>query len=83
MTYHVDFKPSKDNKHCNECNTELIIRKDDHPDTVLDRLKTYHETTEPLKAFYDARNKLVLVEGREELAETTKATFEAIEAYLK
>jgi adenylate kinase len=83
MTYHVDFKPSKDNKHCNECNTELIIRKDDHPDTVLDRLKTYHETTEPLKAFYDARNKLVLVEGREELAETTKATFEAIEAFLK
>ncbi|MBQ8893136.1 MAG: adenylate kinase [Clostridia bacterium] len=83
MTYHVDFKPSEDNKHCNECKTELIIRKDDHPDTVLDRLKTYHETTEPLKAFYDARGKLVMVEGREELAETTKATFEAIEAFLK
>lgn len=83
MTYHVDFKPSEDNKHCNECKTELIIRKDDHPDTVLDRLKTYHETTEPLKAFYEARGKLVLVEGREELAETTKATFEAIEAFLK
>lgn len=83
MTYHVDFKPSEDNKHCNECKTELIIRKDDHPDTVLDRLKTYHETTEPLKAFYDARGKLVMVEGREELAETTKATFDAIEAFLK
>ena len=83
MTYHVDFKPSEDNKHCNECKTELIIRKDDHPDTVLDRLKTYHETTEPLKAFYDARGKLVMVEGREELAETTKATFESIDAYLK
>ena len=83
MTYHVDFKPSEDNKHCNECKTELIIRKDDHPDTVLDRLKTYHETTEPLKAFYDARGKLVMVEGREELAETTKAPCEAIEAFLK
>ena len=83
MTYHVDFKPSEDNKHCDVCKAELIIRKDDHPDTVLDRLKTYHETTELLKAFYAEKGKLVLVEGRDELAETTKATFEAIEAYLK
>ena len=83
MTYHVDFKPSKDNKHCDECETELIIRKDDHPETVLDRLNTYHETTEPLKAFYDARGKLVMVEGQEELEETTKLTLNAIEAFLK
>ena len=83
MTYHVDFKPSKDNKTCDACAAELIIRKDDHPETVLDRLNTYHETTEPLKAFYGAKGRLVTVEGREELAETTKATFEAIEAFLK
>lgn len=83
MTYHVDFKPSEDNKHCDACKAELIIRKDDHPDTVLERLKTYHETTELLKAFYAEKGKLVTVEGRDELAETTKATFEAIEAYLK
>ncbi len=83
MTYHVDFKPSEDNKHCDACKAELIIRKDDHPDTVLDRLKTYHETTESLKAYYAAKGKLVTVEGQEELAETTKSTFEAIEAYLK
>lgn len=83
MTYHVDFKPSEDNKHCDACKAELIIRKDDHPDTVLDRLKTYHETTEPLKAFYAERGKLVMVDGQHELAETTKATFEAIEAFVK
>ena len=83
MTYHVDFKPSKDNKTCDACAAELIIRKDDHPETVLDRLNTYHETTEPLKAFYGAKGKLVTVDGKEELAETTKATFEAIEAFLK
>lgn len=83
MTYHIDFKPSKDNKHCDECNTELIIRQDDKPETVLDRLNTYHETTEPLKAFYAERSKLVTVEGQEELAETTKLTLNAIEAFLK
>ncbi len=83
MTYHVDYKPSKDNKHCDECGTELIVRADDRPETVLDRLKTYHEICEPLKAYYGARGKLVTVEGREEVADTTKATFEAIEAFLK
>lgn len=83
MTYHLDFKPSADNKHCDACQAELIIRKDDEPATVLDRLNTYHETTEPLKSFYEAEGKLVLVYGREELAETTKATFDAIEAFLK
>ncbi len=83
MTYHIDFKPSNDNEHCDTCGADLIIRKDDEPATVLDRLKTYHETTEPLKAFYGERAKLVQVEGREELAETTKATFEAIEAFIK
>ena len=83
MTYHIDFKPSKDNKHCDECNTELIIRQDDKPETVLDRLNTYHQTTEPLKAFYAERSKLVTVEGQEELAETTKLTLNAIEALLK
>lgn len=83
MTYHIDFKPSADNQHCDACGADLIIRKDDEPATVLDRLNTYHETTEPLKSFYEAEGKLVLVQGREELAETTKATFDAIEAFLK
>ena len=83
MTYHVDFKPSEDNKHCDACMAELIIRKDDHPDTVQQRLNTYHETTEPLKAYYKAQGKLVRVEGHDEIAETTKSTFEAIEAYKK
>ena len=83
MTYHVDFKPSEDNKHCDACKAELIIRKDDHPETVLDRLKTYHETTEPLKTFYGQKGKLVTVDGQDDLAETTRKTFEAIEAFLK
>lgn len=83
MTYHVEFKPSEDNEHCDACKADLIIRKDDRPETVLDRLKTYHETTEPLKAFYAERGRLVTVEGRNELSETTAATFEAIEAFIK
>ncbi len=83
MTYHVDFKPSKDNKTCDGCGTELVIRNDDKPETVLERLKIYHDQTEPLKEYYGSRDKLVIVEGQEELKDTTALTFKAIEGFMK
>ena len=52
-TYHTVYKPSKDNKTCDKCGAELTIRRDDAPEVVLDRLHTYHESTEPLKAYYE------------------------------
>ncbi|MBQ8605458.1 MAG: adenylate kinase [Clostridia bacterium] len=83
MTYHLEYKPSKDNKTCDGCGTELVIRKDDKPETVLERLKIYHDQTEPLKAYYKAQGKLLIVEGQEELSETTALTFKAIEGFMK
>lgn len=83
MTYHLDYKPSKDNKTCDGCGTELVIRNDDKPETVLERLKIYHDQTEPLKAYYESRGKLVTVEGQEELKDTTALTFKAIEGFCK
>ena len=83
MTYHLEFKPSKDNKTCDGCGSELVIRKDDKPETVLERLKIYHDQTEPLKAYYESKGKLVIVEGQEELSDTTALTFEAIEGFMK
>lgn len=83
MTYHLEYKPSKDNKTCDGCGTELVIRKDDKPETVLERLKIYHDQTEPLKAYYQSRGKLVTVEGQEELKDTTALTFKAIEGFCK
>lgn len=78
-TYHVDFKPSKVEGVCDVCGKELVIRKDDMPETVLDRLKTYHEKTAPLKDYYAKQGKLVTVEGQEEVSETSKLTLKAIE----
>lgn len=77
-TYHVDFKPSKVAGVCDVCGKELVIRKDDQPETVISRLKTYHEQTAPLKGYYEAQGKLVTVLGREEVADTSKATIAAI-----
>ncbi len=78
-SYHLSYKPSADGVHCDACSAELIIRKDDKPEVVLDRLNVYHETTEPLKAFYEAKGKLRIVIGQIEVADTTRLTFEAIE----
>ena len=78
--YHVDFKPSKVEGVCDACGKELVIRKDDQPETVISRLKTYHEQTEPLKDYYLKQGKLTTVEGQEELEETTRRTLEAVRA---
>ena len=78
--YHIEsLKPQKDGV-CDDCGGTLVQRKDDHPDTVLARLAVYHKETEPLADYYRKQGKLVNVEGRNTVAETTAAVLEAIEA---
>ena len=79
-SYHTAFKPSSQPDKCDRCGGALIIRKDDEPATVLERLKVYHELTEPLIDFYRQRGKLVVVEGQEEIADTTALLMKALEA---
>lgn len=79
-SYHTVYKPSSDPSKCDRCGGELIVRKDDEPATVLERLAVYHEQTEPLKDFYAARGKLAVVEGQEEVADTTALVLKALEA---
>lgn len=77
-SYHIEYKKPAKEGICNACGASLIIRKDDKPETVLDRLNVYHEQTEPLKEFYCGKGKLVTVEGQEELKDTTRLTFAAL-----
>ena len=78
-SYHLTYKkPAQENK-CDVCGAELIQRKDDHPDTVLDRLRVYHEQTEPLKDYYAKKGILRTVIGQEEVADTTALTLKALE----
>ena len=71
QTFHVVYNPPKQEGVCDSCGGELIIRKDDAPETVKNRLAVYHSETEPLKAFYQARGKLVCVENQPSIEETT------------
>ncbi|MCQ2448738.1 MAG: adenylate kinase [Clostridia bacterium] len=77
-SYHIDFKkPAKDGI-CDACGGNLVIRKDDEPAIVQDRLTTYHEQTEPLKSYYRSCGKLITVEGQDEVADTTALVLGAL-----
>lgn len=79
-SYHVDYKPSAVEGKCDKCGGKTVQRKDDHPDTIKDRLNVYHEQTEPLKDYYSKTGKLVIVEGQEDVRDTTALTLKAVEA---
>ena len=73
-------KKSKVEGVCDLCGGKTVIRKDDQPATVLDRLKAYHEQTEPLVAFYRERGKLAVIPFCPSIEETTAEVMKALEA---
>lgn len=79
-TYHIEFNPPKVEGKCDKCGGNAVQRKDDAPETVIDRLKTYHEATAPLVDFYKGKGKLKTVYGQSEVSETTKLVLEAVNA---
>ena len=77
-TFHLDYKKPQVDGVCDKCGDTLVQRKDDAPETVIERLRVYHESTEPLVAYYREAGKLCVVEGQEEVADTTKLVFAAL-----
>ena len=79
VPYHIAAKPPKVAGVCDACGGELIQRKDDAAETVLDRLRVYHAETEPLKAFYAERGLLETVKGDGgSIEETTQAVCQVL-----
>lgn len=77
-TYHIEHVPPKKEGICDVCGQELILRDDDKPETVLNRLKVYHDQTQPLIDFYTAKGVLKEVDGTVDM----KDVFDAIVAIL-
>ncbi len=78
-SYHILYKQPKAEGICDGCGATLVIRDDDKPETVLERLRVYHEQTAPLSDFYEAKGLRRVVEGQEELADTTALMLKAVE----
>ena len=77
-TYHVVSAPSKEEGKCDKCGAQLVLRDDDKPETVKNRLAVYHNETEPLKDFYLARGVLKSVDNQSTIEATTKVVEAAL-----
>ena len=77
-SYHLQNNPPKAEGICDQCGGEVATRKDDAPETVLDRLGIYHKTTEILKDYYQAQGKLLLIEGNQPIADIFRAILEGL-----
>ena len=77
-TYHVVSAPSKVEGKCDKCGADLVLRNDDKPETVKNRLEVYHNETEPLKDFYKARGVLKSVDNQPTIEATTKVVEAAL-----
>ena len=73
-TYHIVHIPPKSEGVCDKCSAELILRDDDKPETVKNRLDVYHKQTQPLIEFYEAKGVLKSVDGTVDM----KDVFESI-----
>ena len=77
-TYHIEHIPPKAEGICDICGQELVLRDDDKPETVQNRLNVYHEQTQPLIDFYQAKGVLKTVDGTKDM----KDVFAAVKAIL-
>lgn len=76
--YHVKNLPPKVAGVCDKCGAALVVRKDDNPDTVKDRLAVYHSETEPLIAFYRDKDLLKKIDGTADIADVAAAFLKAM-----
>ena len=73
-TYHIETKKPQVEGICDRCGSTLVQRKDDLPETVQERLHVYHAQTEPLRDYYAAAGKLLVVDGQQGIQEIAEQT---------
>jgi adenylate kinase len=77
--YHVSYNPPKVEGKCDDCSSDLIQRKDDNEETVVNRLKVYHETTAPVIDYYDKQGILLKVNGVGDIDDIFNTVVKALE----
>lgn len=78
-TYHIEHVPPKAEGVCDRCQKELVLRDDDKAETVLNRLKVYHDQTQPLIDFYTTKGILKTVDGTQPMEKVFSAIVEVLE----
>ena len=78
-TYHMEHIPPKKEGVCDKCGNELVLRDDDKPETVLNRLEVYHKQAQPLIQFYEEKGVLRTVDGTKPMKEVFDSIVEILE----
>ena len=71
-TYHIKYNPTKVEGVCDACGEKLILRDDDKPETVKNRLSLYQEQTQPLIDYYNKAGVLAEVDGTKDMEDVFK-----------
>lgn len=79
-TYHIVYNPTKEEGICDRCGKELILRDDDKPETVENRLNVYHKQTQPLIDYYNNKGVLQEVDGTKDMQEVFHAIVAVLES---
>lgn len=61
--YNLHYNPPKQDGKCDVCGGELIIRDDDKPEVIKNRLKVYNDQTKPLVNYYETHKLLIRING--------------------
>lgn len=77
-SYHIEDNPPKKEGICDRCGGTLVCRDDDKPETIKNRLKVYHESTEPLKKYYEEEHLLVTAHSQKALEDTRREVEKAL-----
>lgn len=72
-TYHIVYAPTKVEGICDRCGEKLVLRDDDKPETVKNRLNVYHNQTQPLIEYYTGQGKLAEVDGTQSMEDVFDA----------
>ena len=77
-TYHIEHVPPKAEGICDVCGKELVLRDDDKPETVKNRLDVYHKQTQPLIDFYSKKGVMKSVDGTVDMKDVFAAIVEIL-----
>ena len=72
-TYHIVYAPNRVEGICDRCGGKLVLRDDDKPQTVKNRLNVYHNQTQPLIEYYTRQGKLAEVDGTQSMEDVFNA----------
>ncbi len=78
-TFHIESKPPSKDGICDRCSGHLIVRKDDEPQTIKERLRVYEELTKPLTDYYTKTGKLIHIDASKSIDDILTIITKALE----